>query len=115
MLGEEKRDDFAMRMRFARTADPQETLRRAEIALWIAAITLLWLVSVSLLLGLGVADGHHFGDRSAAFALAAGVAVLLPFLAAIIATRHGRPWLGGTYMVLTLAMLLPAVGFLGLG
>jgi hypothetical protein len=30
-------------------------------------------------------------------------------VAAVIATRHGYVWLGGAYVVLTLAMVLPAL------
>jgi hypothetical protein len=42
------------------------------------------------------------------------VAVVLPFVAAVIATKNGYVWLGGAYVVLTLAMVLPALGIAGL-
>ncbi|GAB1693383.1 hypothetical protein [Krasilnikovia sp. M28-CT-15] len=85
-----------------------EAERRTTVWLRVTAVTLAWAVSVSLALGWGftVAPGSPPGR---AFTLAAVLVVLLPFVAAVIATRHGRVWLGGAYVVLTLAMLVPAV------
>lgn len=115
MTVEDQRNAFEVRIAQARTTDRGETARRADVALKVVTVTLLWLVSVSLLLGLGVANGNDvFTSSDPAFWLAALVAVLLPFVAAVIATRNGRPWLGGAYVVLTLVMVLPAIGFLGL-
>jgi hypothetical protein len=85
--------------------------RRAEVTLRIVAITLLWLVLVSLLLGFGLTTR----DPDVSNLLAALVAVVLPFAAAVLATRARMPILGGVYAGLTLAMatlavLVPALG-----
>ena len=98
----------------ARLQDRRVTARRADLVLRVSALTLLWLVSVSLLVGLGVADGARLGDSDPAFGLAAVAAVLVPFAAAVLATRHGEVWIGGAYVILTLVMVLPALGLLGL-
>jgi hypothetical protein len=39
---------------------------------------------------------------------------VVPFVAAVLATRRGHVWVGGAYVVLTLAMVLPALGIAGL-
>jgi hypothetical protein len=111
---EDQRSDFAMRVALAKQADRRAAARRADLVLRVTALTLLWLVSVSLLVGLGVANGARAGESSAPFVLAAAVAVLLPFVVAVIATRLGEVWIGGAYVVLTLVMVIPALGILGL-
>ncbi len=85
--------------------------RRAEITLQLVAITLLWLVLVSLLLGFGLTT--H--DPATSNVLAALVAVVLPFTAAVLATKAKMPILGGVYAALTLAaatlvVLVPVLG-----
>ena len=86
----------------------QEAARRREVTLRVALVTLCWLVSVSLLVGwrLTVPAGH---DSTTSSWLAALLAVLLPFVAAVIATKNRQFILGGCYVVLTLAMVLPAL------
>lgn len=101
---------FALRLALAKREDRREIHRRTEIALQIAAITLFWLVSLALLIGWGL-TGPAGGERF----VAALVAVVVPFVAAVLATRRGHVWVGGAYVVLTLAMVLPALGIAGLG
>jgi hypothetical protein len=89
----------------------RDAARRADVILKIIAITLLWLVSVSLLLGFGLTTR----DPGPSNVLAALVAVVLPFAGAVLATRAHMPVLGGVYAGLTLAMatlavLVPALG-----
>jgi hypothetical protein len=98
------------RVALAKIEDPREAARRQEVALRIVAITLFWLVSLALLIGWGL-TGRAGGERD----VAALLAIVVPFAAAVIATKNGRFWLGGTYVVLTLAMVLPAMGIAGLG
>ena len=107
---EDQRSDFALRLALAKQRDGRVAARRADLLLRVTALTLFWLVSVSLLIGLGVADGAS----TTPYVLAAAVAGLLPFVVAVIATRHGEVWIGGAYVVLTLAMVPPALGLLGL-
>ena len=110
MTAEERQPSgFALRVALAKLEDRREAHRRTEIALQLAAITLFWLVSLALLIGWGL-TGPAGGERF----VAALVAVVVPFVAAVIATRHGRVWVGGAYVVLTLAMVLPALGIAGL-
>jgi hypothetical protein len=96
---------FAVRLAMAKVEDPRESARRTEVALQVVAVTLAWLVLLALLLGWGLT-----GPAGAERRVAALVAVVLPFVAAVIATRHGYVWLGGAYVVLTLAMVIPAIG-----
>jgi hypothetical protein len=110
---EDQPSGFAMRVALAKLQDRHEVLRegrrRTDVALKVALVTLIWLVSLALLLGWGLTGGPG-AERQ----LAALVAVVLPFVAAVIATRAGYVWLGGAYVVLTLAMVLPALGIAGL-
>jgi hypothetical protein len=101
---------FALRVALAKVRDPQEAARRTDVALRVTAVTLAWLVLLALLLGWGMT-----GSAGAERQVAALVAVVLPFVAAVIATKNGHVWLGGAYVVLTLAMVLPAIGIAGLG
>ncbi len=101
---------FALRVALAKAEDPRDATRRTEIALQVTAITLFWLVSLALLIGWGL-TGRAGGERD----VAALVAVVVPFTAAVLATRRGHVWVGGAYVVLTLAMVLPALGIAGLG
>ena len=111
MTAEDQRPSgFALRVALAKLEDRRDVHRRTEIALQIAAITLFWLVSLALLIGWGL-TGPAGAERS----VAALVAVVVPFVAAVLATRRGHVWLGGAYVVLTLAMALPALGIAGLG
>ncbi len=107
---EQQPTGFALRVALAKVEDRRETARRTEIALQIAAITLFWLVSLALLIGWGL-TGRAGAERD----VAALVAVVVPFVAAVLATRRGHVWVGGAYVVLTLAMVLPAMGIAGLG
>ena len=97
------------RVALAKIEDPREAARRADIALRVVAITLFWLVSLALLIGWGL-TGTAGGERD----VAALIAIVVPFAAAVIATKHGYVWLGGAYVVLTLAMVVPAMGIAGL-
>ena len=97
------------RVALAKIEDPREAARRADIALRVVAITLFWLVSLALLIGWGL-TGTPGGERD----VAALIAIVVPFAAAVIATKHGYVWLGGAYVVLTLAMVVPAMGIAGL-
>ena len=78
------------------------------MALRVALVTLFWLVSVSLLVGWGLTVPDRQGNSTSS-TLAALLAVVLPFVAAVIATRNRRFIVGGCYIVLTLAMVLPAL------
>ena len=69
-------------------------------------VTLAWLVVVPLLVLYGV-TGEKRGDD--VFMLAAFLTVVGPFIAAVIGTRNQRFGIGGTYVVLTLLMIFPAV------
>jgi len=94
--------------------EQREDARRREIALRCVLVTLVWLVSVSLLVGwrLTVPAGQ---DSSTSSAAAAVLAVVLPFVAAVIATKNRQFILGGCYVVLTLAMVLPALAIVRSG
>jgi hypothetical protein len=104
-----EKEGFALRMALAKLEDRRDVKRRTEVALQVVCVTLIWLVSLALLVGWGLT-----GSPGAERGLAALVAIVLPFVAAVIATRHGYVWLGGAYVVLTLAMVLPALGIAGL-
>ena len=93
-------------------ADRRAAALRAQVALRVTLVTLLWLVSVSMLLGWGLTGPERQPDVLFAAAL---VAVVLPFVGAVIATRHGQFFLGGVYVVLTLAMVLPALSMMRAG
>lgn len=109
MSVEDERSGFAMRVALAKLEDRRDAHRRTDVALKVTLVTLIWLVSLALLLGWGLT-----GSAGAERQLAALVAVVLPFVAAVIATKNGYVWLGGAYVVLTLAMVLPALGIAGL-
>ncbi len=106
---EEEQSGFALRVALAKLEDRRETHRRTDVALKVTLVTLIWLVSLALLLGWGLTGGAGAERQFAAL-----VAVVLPFVAAVIATKNGYVWLGGAYVVLTLAMVLPALGIAGL-
>jgi hypothetical protein len=109
---ERRTSDFATRMAFALQKDPSEDQRRTHLTLKIVMVTLVWLVIVPIMVVFGL-TGPHRGDRI--FTLAALVNLVLPFTAAVIATRNHRPGVGGFYIVLTLLMILPslAIGHAG--
>src|SRR3954467_1671138 len=96
-------------MGLAKLEDRREMSRRTDIVLKVTAVTLTWLVLLALLLGWGMT-----GSAGAERPIAALVAVVLPFVAGVIATKNGYVWLGGAYVGLTLAMVLPALGIAGL-
>ena len=96
-------------MALAKIEDPREVARRREVALQIVAITLFWVVALAMLIGWGL-TGTAGRERD----VAALLAVLVPFVAAVVATKNGAFRLGGAYVTLTLVMVLPAVGFAGL-
>jgi hypothetical protein len=104
-----RRTDVAVPTAAEERRERREAARRTAVALRVTLVTLVWLVSVSLLVGWGLTGtGRQHGGPSSA--LAAVLAVLLPFVAAVIATRNRHFVLGGVYVVLTLAMVLPALG-----
>ena len=98
---------FAARMALALEADPTADARRITIQRRVTALTLGWLLIVPVLIGYGLTDPQHDSD---AFSVAASLTLLLPFIAAVVATQGGRFGLGGAYVVLTLLMVLPAAG-----
>jgi hypothetical protein len=108
-LEDQPNTGFAMRMALAKLEDRHTLSRRTDVVLQVTAVTLAWLVLLALLLGWGM-TGHAGGERW----LAALIAVVLPFVAGVIATRNGLVWLGGLYVALTLVMVLPALGVAGL-
>ena len=104
--------DFALRMAFALEKDPADDERRTRVTLLIVTVTLAWLVLVPLLVVYGLTGARPGGD---VFGVAAGLTVLLPFIAAVIATRARRFPLGGGYIVLTLLMIIPALAIVRAG
>lgn len=109
-MREQQPTGYALRVAMAKAEDPRTVARRTGTALQVAAITLFWLVALALLIGWGLT-----GPVGAERHVAALVAVVAPFAAAVLATRRGHVWVGGAYVVLTLAMVLPALGIAGLG
>ena len=109
---EQHTNDFATRMAFALAKEPGEDERRTHVTLKVVMVTLAWLVIVPIMVVYGL-TGQHRGENI--FTLAALVNLVLPFSAAVIATRNRRPGLGGFYIVLTLLMILPslAIGHAG--
>jgi hypothetical protein len=106
-----RRTDVTIRTAAEIEQDARDAARRADVGLKVTAVTLLWLVSVSLLLGFGLTTR----DPDRTNAAAALVAIVLPFVGAVIATRNRMPVLGGVYVVVTLAMatvvvMVPALG-----
>lgn len=112
----------------------RDAARRKVVTLHVTLVTLAWLVSVPLLIGweLTGADGLAAPAQQtvelsvretlaqpqrggAGYVVAAVLMVLLPFVAGVIATKGRRFFLGGTYVVLTLAMVLPAISIAGMG
>jgi hypothetical protein len=106
---EDRRAGFELRLAHAKREPKKDAARRTEVVLWVVVVTLIWLVSVSLLVGWGL-TGPGPGHGTTSLALAAVLAVLLPFVAAVIATKNKQFVVGGVYVVLTLAMVLPALG-----
>lgn len=105
---DEQQSGFAMRVALAKIEPRREVARRTDVVLRVIAITLAWLVSLALLLGWGL-TGQVGGERY----LAALVAVVFPFAAAVLAVSQGQGKIGGAYVVLTLAMVLPALAIAG--
>ena len=103
---EQRTSDFAMRMAFALEKDPTERPRRTHVTLKIILVTLAWLVVVPLMVVYGM-TGPRRGDE--VFTLAAVVNLVLPFSAAVIATRNKRSGIAGLYIVLTLLMIVPSL------
>ena len=113
MIPEEQRtSDFLLRMAFALEKDPTEDVRRTHVRLQVTVVTLIWLVAVPLLLGWGLTGEHRDPD---VLATAAALTLVLPFVAAVIATRARRFALGGAYVILTLVMVIPAVAMVRAG
>jgi hypothetical protein len=97
---------FAARMAFALEKDPLEGARRTHVTLKVVSVTLVWLVTVPLLVvaGLtGVSRGHD------AFVLAAVLNMAIPFAASVVATRNHRFGVAGCYIVVTLLMIIPSL------
>lgn len=109
---EQRTSDFAMRMAFALQKEPGEDQRRTHVTLKIVMVTLAWLVIVPIMVVFGLTGQQRGGD---VFTMAALVNLVLPFSAAVIATRNRRSGLGGFFIVLTLLMILPslAIGHAG--
>jgi hypothetical protein len=106
-----RRTDVMIRSAAEIEQDARDAARRADVGLKVTAVTLLWLVSVSLLLGFGLTTR----DPDTTNVAAALVAIVLPFVGAVIATRNRMPVLGGVYVVVTLAVatlvvMVPALG-----
>jgi len=95
-----------MRMAFALQKDPGEAQRRTHVLLKVVMVTLAWLVLVPIMVVFGL-TGQHRGHQI--FLLAAAANLVLPFSAAVIATRNRRAALGSLYIVLTLLMILPSL------
>ena len=106
------RVDVGVRSESEIRADRRAAVVRTEVALKVTLVTLIWLVSVSLLVGWGLTGPQR---QPGTLLLAALAAVVLPFVGAVIATRHGQFFLGGVYVVLTLAMVLPALSLVRAG
>ena len=107
MAPEEQRTSvFAMRMAFALEKDPTEGPRRTHVTLKVVLVTLTWLVVVPLMVVYGLTGRQHGGQI---FTVAALANLVLPFSAAVIATRNKRSGLAGLYIVLTLLMILPSL------
>ena len=87
-------------------AERREARRRADIGWQVALVTLVWLVTVPFLMAWDY-TGRQVG--SSGHTLASVLTVLLPFSCAVIATRNRLWLLGGVYVIVTLAMVLPAV------
>ncbi|MGX6603025.1 hypothetical protein ACWKSP_12930 [Micromonosporaceae bacterium Da 78-11] len=109
---DQRTGDFALRMAFALQKEPAEAERRTRVTLLIVTVTLAWLVLVPLLVVYGLTGPRRGGE---VFSVAAMLNVLLPFVAAVIATRARRFPLGGVYVVLTLVMVLPALAIIRAG
>ncbi|MET0495752.1 MAG: hypothetical protein ABW000_21710 [Actinoplanes sp.] len=92
--------------------DRRRAARRRDAALKVALVTLIWLVSVSLLFAWGITGPEK---QPGTVSLAALLLVVLPFVAAVIATRNQLYFTGGVYVVLTLAMVLPALSMVRAG
>jgi hypothetical protein len=106
------RTDIGVRSAQEVRADRRAAALRREVALKVILVTLIWIVSVSLLVGWAVTGPER---QTGTLLLAALVAVVLPFVGAVIATRNGQFFLGGVYVVLTLAMVLPALSLVRAG
>ena len=92
-------------MAFALEKDPADAVRHTHVTLKIVTVTLTWLVSVPILVIFGLTGSHRGHD---VFSLAAALTLVLPFIAAVIATRNRRFSVGGAFIVLTLLMIVPA-------
>jgi hypothetical protein len=103
---EQRTSDFAMRMSFALQKEPGEDQLRTHVTLKIVMVTLTWLVVVPLMVVFGLTGKHPGGH---VFTLAALTNLVLPFSAAVIATRNKRSGVAGFYIVLTLLMILPSL------
>lgn len=93
-------------------ADRAAAAARREAALHIALVTVLWLVSVPFVLGWGLLGSE---PQLGVLMLAALLSLVLPFIAAAIATRHALYFTAGCYTVLTLVMIIPAIGMVRAG
>ncbi len=97
---------FAERMAYACQKDPAEIARRLRIRRVVTALTVGWAVIVPILIGYGVTGRENEPEI---ISIAALLTVMMPFLAAVIATHGRRFGLGSAYVILTLLMVLPAV------
>jgi hypothetical protein len=107
---DEQQSGFAMRVAQSKIEPRRDVARRTEVALRVTAVTLAWLVTMALLLGWSVASP---GPAGAERYVAALIAILLPFVAAVMAVSNHQGRLGGAYIVLTLVMVFPALVIAG--
>ncbi|MBU2662672.1 hypothetical protein KOI35_04055 [Actinoplanes bogorensis] len=103
---------FTDRMAYALEKDLIDDERHTRVGLRVTAITAFWAVIVPILVVYGVTGRQR---ETEVLSIAASLTVLLPFLAAVIATHGRRFGIGGAYVVLTLLMVLPAVWIAQLG
>jgi hypothetical protein len=103
---EQRTSDFATRMSFALEKQPGEDQRRTHVTLKVVMVTLAWLVVVPLMVVFGLTGKQPGGN---VLTLAAVTNLVLPFTAAVIATRNKRSGVAGFYIMLTLLMILPSL------
>ena len=125
-----RRTDVTVKTTQEMRDERREAARRKGVTLKVALVTLSWLVSVPLLIGWELTGSEPLtateafaakaaqrppSGGGAGYLVAAVLMVLLPFVAGVIATKNRRFFVGGAYVVLTLAMVLPALSVAGRG
>jgi hypothetical protein len=107
---DEQQSGFAMRVAMSKIEPRRDVARRTEVLLRVTAVTLAWLVTMAMLLGWSLATP---GPAGAERYLAGLVAILFPFVAAVMAVSNQQLRLGGVYVTLTLVMVFPALAMAG--